>query len=116
MKDIKDGVSGSVAGGVELKTGSAGLFVPHGAMRTAYQFGDSLLFAIVRGDDGKIYRTNPDVIIEAKHFEHLRFRHLLAKGVSGEMFVQHEADRFRRLPTRALAGLGPRVNIVAKNT
>ena len=114
MKNISDGVSGSAEGGLELKTGSAGMFVINGSVRVAYKFGDNLLFAIVRGDYGKIYRTDPDITIEAKHFEHLRYRRALTKRLTAEAFGQHEADQFRRLTTRALAGAGPRVNIVAQ--
>ncbi|MBK9069624.1 MAG: DUF481 domain-containing protein [Myxococcales bacterium] len=113
MKNISDGVSGTAEGGLELKTGSAGMFVINGSVRVAYKFGDNLLFAIVRGDYGKIYRTDPDITIEAKHFEHLRYRRALAKRLTAEAFVQHEADRYRRLTTRALAGAGPRLNLVA---
>ncbi|WP_233595303.1 MULTISPECIES: DUF481 domain-containing protein [Corallococcus] len=38
----------------------------------------------------------------------MRFRRRFTERVSGEAFVQHEYNEFRRLQLRALLGAGPR--------
>lgn len=48
-------------------------------------------------------------------FEHLRYRRQLVGPLSGEAFVQHEYDEFRRLGFRALFGIGPRVEFVFRD-
>src|SRR5690606_19726059 len=40
-----------------------------------------------------------------------RYRYRLESWLSGESFVQHEYDEFRRLQLRALFGLGPRFDL-----
>lgn len=43
---------------------------------------------------------------------HLRYRLQLGARVAGETFVQHTWNPFRRLQTRALFGIGPRITLL----
>ena len=55
-------------------------------------------------------RSNQETTV-AKAFAHLRYTRQLASPWFGEVFVQWEHDQFRRINTRELFGLGPRVEL-----
>lgn len=44
--------------------------------------------------------------------EHVRYRYGFTERLSGEVFLQHEFDKFRRIQFRALLGAGPRVRVL----
>ncbi|MEZ4367666.1 MAG: DUF481 domain-containing protein [Kofleriaceae bacterium] len=108
IEDVPEGVSGAVEGSLDWRTGNSELLLVGGGGRLAYRRDDTLVYALVRGDYGKIFQTDPATEIVAKTFEHVRLRQGLTPWLVGEAFVQNEADRFRRLTIRALAGAGPR--------
>lgn len=49
----------------------------------------------------------------SKSFAHLRHNFRIAAGMFSEAFAQIERDRFRRLASRSLFGLGPRVAVAS---
>jgi len=103
-----EGVSGSVTGTADWRTGNTNLLVLGAAAVVRYRRGDHLWLGIAKGDLGK---SNGARII-AKTFAHLRYRYRFDRLVLGEVFAQHELDQFRRLATRALVGAGPMFDLV----
>jgi hypothetical protein len=106
--DADEGFSGAVTASADWRTGNTELLVLSAAPIARLRVGKSLGIAIARGEFGKA--ANARII--GNTFAHLRFRRELHPRVLAEVFAQHEFDQFRRLNTRALAGLGPRVAIV----
>ncbi len=106
-----EGVSGSVTGSADWRTGNTNLLVLGAAGVVRYRCGDHLWLGIVKGDFGKSAGTR----IIAKTFEHLRYRYRFHPRLFGEVFAQHELDQFRRLATRALAGAGPMFSLVSRD-
>lgn len=113
--EIKEGVSGGVDASADWRTGNVALLILSGAGTLRYKHDKDLVFAIVKGDYGKLIGDGvPDTKFMKKTFEHVRYRRAFHPRVTGEAFVQNEADEFRRLLLRALVGVGPRFTIVAE--
>lgn len=106
--EAEEGLSGSITGSADWRTGNVNLLVLSAAPVARYRRGNHLGLVIVRGELG---RSN-DVRIISKTFEHLRYRYDLHPRLTLEAFTQHEYDRFRRLELRALAGAGPLIHLV----
>jgi putative salt-induced outer membrane protein YdiY len=100
--EAKEGLSGSVKGSANWRTGNIDLLRLSGLATAAYHQGDNLVIAIVKGDFGKAKGAR----FIAKTFEHVRYRRELSSLLLAESFVQHEYDQFRRLELRTLAGAG----------
>lgn len=101
--EADEGLSGSIAGSADWRTGNVDLLVLSAAPVARYRRRDHLLVGIVRGELG---RSKGERII-SRTFEHLRYRYQLHPRLVGEVFTQHEYDEFRRLELRALVGAGP---------
>jgi len=108
IKDVPEGISGNIEGKLEWTTGSRTLLVLGGALRTFYRRGDNLVFGVASAKYGRILDGSPATLIESKTFGHVRYRREVRPWLLGEVFLQNETDRFRRLTTRSLAGAGPR--------
>jgi hypothetical protein len=106
--EAEEGLSGSITAGVDWRTGTIRLLGLSAAPVARYRAGDHLLIGIVRGE----YRTFGDSKVVARTFEHLRYRYRLVPRVTAEVFAQHEYDEFRRIELRALAGAGPKFDLV----
>jgi hypothetical protein len=110
--DVPEGVSGKLDASVDWRTGNSRLFHTAGAVVGRWRDHDHLLFAVVRGEyDESAGLDAPLVTDVAKDFEHVRYRYRIEPWLESEAFVQHEADRFRRLQLRALAGAGLRARV-----
>jgi putative salt-induced outer membrane protein YdiY len=100
-----------VAGGAELsldwRTGSTNLLVARGVLMGQWRTERHAVLGVVRGE----YGFAQEQLIVSKFLEHLRYRYRFTDWLSGETFVQHELDAFRRLRLRALVGAGPRFTL-----
>lgn len=67
----------------------------------------NLFYVQVSGDFG---HTNGETQV-ARAFAHARYNRRVYAWLSGEVFGQWESDRFRRVQSRELFGLGPRFEI-----
>ena len=105
--EAKPGISGAIALSADWRTGNTDLLVASAAPIARYRAGRNLLVGIVRGEIGR--SRGADIIF--KTFEHLRYRYTLSRFIDGELFGQHEFDKFRRLKLRALVGMGPKVTL-----
>lgn len=107
-RDAQEGISAELSGALLWSTGNTDVAQASGSIGLLYLDGPHRIFLSARAayglDKGETYVNN--------HFEHLRYRHRLGSLFSGEAFVQHEFDEFRRLQFRGLLGLGPRVELV----
>lgn len=107
-RDAEEGLSAELAGSLLWATGNTDLTQASGTFGLLYLKGPHRLFfsgrAVYGLDEGETYVSNV--------FEHLRYRHRLTDLLSGETFVQHEYDEFRRLQFRALFGVGPRAELL----
>lgn len=109
--EVPEGVSGQVDAGADWRTGNTDLLILSGAVTTRYKHKDHLVFAVVKGEYGRVGQ-DPSTTFLKHTFEHVRYRLRLSGRVTAEAFVQHEFDGFRRLQLRALAGAGARVTLV----
>jgi hypothetical protein len=103
-----EGFSGSLDASIDWRTGNTELLVLAGALVGRYRSGKNLIVAIARGEIGFALEQR----IIGKTFEHIRYRRTLTPLLTAETFLQHEIDEFRRLSLRALAGLGPKLDLV----
>jgi hypothetical protein len=102
------GPSGAVDLGADWRTGSTNLFTVRGALLGQWRTETHTLLAAIRGE----YAFASGERIVSKVLEHLRYRYRFTERLSGEAFVQHEYDEFRRLQLRALLGAGPRLTLL----
>ncbi|MCE9579425.1 MAG: DUF481 domain-containing protein [Deltaproteobacteria bacterium] len=112
-QDVKDGPSGKLDTSVDWRTGNTRRLRVAGAVVARWRAGDHLVFGIARGEYGRSAGVAPAVQVTdaSRDFEHLRYRWQATTRLAPEAFAQHEADRFRRLRSRALAGAGLRVRV-----
>lgn len=106
-RDAEEGWSGELTGSVQWRTGNTDLTRVAAGLSTLYLTGPHRFFL----SGSATYAVESDETSVNNTFEHLRYRHRLFDWLSGEAFVQHEYDEFRRLLVRALAGLGPRLDL-----
>jgi Protein of unknown function, DUF481 len=110
--DVPEGVSGKLEGSIDWRTGNTRLLHTGGAVVARWRACDHLVFAIARGEYEQTAGLGAPLVTDvAKDFEHLRYRWHVVPWLSTEVFAQHEADRFRRLRLRALAGAGLRLRV-----
>jgi hypothetical protein len=110
--DVPEGASGKIDASVDWRTGNTRLLRVAGAALARWRVHDHLLFALVRAEHGESAGIGAPLVTDtAKDFEHVRYRWHARPWLATELFVQHEADRFRRLRLRALAGAGLRVRV-----
>lgn len=105
------GVSGKVEASGDWRTGNTRLLRVGAAAALQYACGPHRGFAIVRGDYGQ--SGSPLTKYLSKTFEHVRYRWSASPRWTAEVFAQNEADEFRRLRLRALAGAGPRLTVAS---
>lgn len=109
-KAVAQGFSGQAALSADWLSGNSMLLATAGSASVFWRRENWVALATVsaaygiKGSNGA-YAEEP---YQAKLFEHLRLRREWQDGWSIEAFGQHEYDRWRRLKTRALAGLGMR--------
>jgi hypothetical protein len=108
--DPRPGPSGSVTASADWRTGNSKLLLLGLAPIGRLRLGDHLVVAILRGE----YGQSGEVDIVRKAFEHLRYRYRLRPRVVAEAFQQAEYDRFRLLELRALVGVGPKLDLIAR--
>jgi len=102
------GLSGSVQGSVDWRTGNTDLLRLTTLATARYLIGPHLVVGIVKGDLGRAAGTR----YIAKTFEHLRYRMTVSDLVLLEAFAQHEYDQFRRLELRTLMGVGVALRVL----
>lgn len=108
--DADEGVSGSVTGAADYRTGNTNLLLLSLAPVVRYRSGKHLVVGIARGEYGKT--GDPLDTFIKRTFAHARYRYRINQRLVGELFAQHALDEFVRLRTRALAGVGPKVDLV----
>jgi hypothetical protein len=98
------GLSGGAEAAVDWRTGSTDLLVARALVMGQWRTEKHTVLGVARGE----YGFAQEELIVSKVLEHLRYRYRFTEWLSGETFVQHEYDAFRRLQLRALVGAGPR--------
>ncbi|HZH77727.1 MAG TPA: DUF481 domain-containing protein [Archangium sp.] len=101
------GASGGAELSLDWRTGSTNLLVARALLMGQWRTETHTVLAVARGE----YGFAKDQLIVSKFLEHLRYRYRFTEWLSGETFVQHELDAFRRLRLRALVGAGPRFTL-----
>jgi Protein of unknown function, DUF481 len=101
------GLSGGAEVSLDWRTGSTDLLVARGVLTGQWRSENHTVLGVARGEYGF---ANEELIV-SKFLEHLRYRYRFTEWLSGETFVQHELDAFRRLRLRALVGAGPRFTL-----
>ncbi len=101
----EQGFAGSLSTSLAWKQGNTNLVQLKGTTALAYQHQRETLFLVAAGS----YGLKSTELVVAQVLEHLRYRHTFAEWLQMEAFAQHEADGFRRLSLRVVAGFGPRV-------
>jgi hypothetical protein len=99
------GFGAIVTGSVDRRTGATDVLVLSGRLQTAYRDDDRVILGIASGEFGDKAGDR----FASRHFAHLRYRSAVGRRLAAEAFVQREANEFRRLASRALAGVGLRV-------
>ena len=107
-EEAEEGLSGTGEASIDWRTGSTDLLLVAGKVLGRWRRGDDLVLLVGSVELGR----SADAEILDRSLVHLRYRRTLARRVAGEAFVQHDRDDFRRLSLRALAGAGPRVELV----
>jgi putative salt-induced outer membrane protein YdiY len=107
-----EGFSGQVDLSADWRTGNTQFLILSGAATVRYKHKKDLVFAIVKGDYGRTGVGATASTFIKKTFEHVRYRHTINDWLTGEAFVQNEADLFRRLAIRFVTGLGPRFTLL----
>lgn len=108
----KDGFSTTVDFAMNWKTGNTESLDVEGGLAGRYKTGKSLYLAILKG----AYGDTKGVADVNEIFSHLRYRYQFTNFWGFEIFTQYEYDEFRRIDTRALIGLGPRITPVSLNS
>ncbi|RYZ43244.1 MAG: DUF481 domain-containing protein [Myxococcaceae bacterium] len=98
------GPAASIEVGGDWRTGSTQLFSVRGSLVGQLRTERDVWLAVIRGE----YSFASGERIVSQVLEHVRYRRRFTDRVSGEAFVQHEYNEFRRLQLRALLGAGPR--------
>lgn len=109
--EADEGLSGSISGAVDWRTGNVDRLSLSLAPVARYRRGDNLFIALASGE---FFRTE-GINFDQRIFEHLRYRRTLTDWVLGEAFVQHEFNDRRRLQLRAVAGAGPRGQLLDRD-
>jgi len=105
------GPSAAVDLGTDWRTGSTNLFTVRGALLGQWRTETHTWLGAIRGE----YAFASGERIVSKVMEHLRYRYRFTERFSGETFLQHEYDEFRRLQFRALLGAGPRLTLLSED-
>jgi len=98
------GLAGAVEASLDWRTGSTELLVARGMLLGQWHAERHTVLGVARGE----YGFAGEKLIVSRILEHLRYRYRFLDWLSGETYVQHEYDAFRRLQLRALVGAGPR--------
>jgi putative salt-induced outer membrane protein YdiY len=109
--EAEEGLSGSVTGSLDWRTGNTDLLLLSVAPVASYRSGDHLFVTLIKGEFGE----SADERIIFRSFEHLRYRYSITDRVLGEAFAQHTFDEFKRLRLRALFGAGPNFTLVTRD-
>ncbi|CAM3328200.1 DUF481 domain-containing protein [Corallococcus sp. ZKHCc1 1396] len=98
------GPAAAIELGGDWRTGSTELFSVRGSLVGQLRSERNLWLGVIRGE----YSFASGERIVSQVLEHVRYRRRFTDRVSGEVFLQHEYNEFRRLQLRALLGAGPR--------
>lgn len=101
----KEGFSTTVNGSLNWKTGNTETLEVEGGLALRYRLKKNLFLGISE----IAYADKKGTQYVNKTFNHLRYRRQFTQFWSAEVFAQYEFDEFRRIDTRALIGLGPRI-------
>jgi hypothetical protein len=107
-KQAREGFSAALEGAADWRKGNTDLLLLAGNGVGQYRHDRHLVFLTVHGEFG--VKSGKEFV--SKDLEHLRYRLRLSRSWAAESFVQHDADAFRRLAVRAIAGAGLRLRIV----
>jgi putative salt-induced outer membrane protein YdiY len=106
------GVHGKLGGSITTYNGNTTGTELGGAALIGYRAGRHLMY----GSTSANYSNMGGDVRVANAFIHLRYNYVFSDLVAGELFVQSESDRFRRLRLRSLLGIGPRFTILQGET
>jgi putative salt-induced outer membrane protein YdiY len=115
VKDTKDGIHGSLGFSFGFKTGNTNLVQAKAEGGFSYRQHEHIFFLIGRARFGtkeditkfSLNSFDQDLIYISRSFTHFRYRYEVLDWLNSDVFVQHEADRFRDLSLRFVSGLGP---------
>lgn len=106
--EADEGLSGSITGALDWRTGNSPRLWMTLSPVARYRRGDHLFVAMVSGE----FDRTQGIDFAERIFEHLRYRRTINCWLTGEVFGQHEYNEKRRLLLRALAGAGPKFQLV----
>lgn len=102
------GLSGAISGSADWRTGNIDFLSLTASPVARYSSGDHLIIGMVNAN----HKTSNDSTIINRFFEHLRYRYQISDRLLAEVYGQHEFDGVKRLKLRALAGAGPKVEVL----
>lgn len=102
------GLSGAISGSADWRTGNVDFLSLTATPLARYHSGDHLIIGLAQMN----HKTSNDATIISRFFEHLRYRYQASDRVIAEVYGQHEYDGVKRLRLRALAGAGPKFEIL----
>ncbi len=108
LKSPEPGFRGALGGSLTWKTGNVDLLLTKGTVFVRYLRGAHLLLSSSRGELG--LKSGDDFL--ERLFSHLRWQWRFVDAVTWETYGQVASDRFKRLRLRALAGTGPRFQLL----
>lgn len=104
----EEGMSGSLTGALDLRRGRASRLMLSAAPVLRYRSGDHLFIAYGSGE----YDEDNELV--NKVFGHARYRLRLMPRLIGEVFTQHETNPGLEQEYRGLIGIGPLVDVFAR--
>jgi len=104
------GFGGSAEGALDWRRGSVDLLLLSLKASASWRSGPHLLLAVIHSEGG----TKSGKEFVDRNLQHLRYRLRLGERLEAEGFLQQEYDQYRRLSLRALAGVGPRLELLAR--
>lgn len=106
--EAESGLSGAISGSADWRTGNVDYLFLSATPLARYHSGNHLIIGLAQAN----HKTSEGDIIISRFFEHLRYRYQFSNRILGEVFGQHEFDAVKRLQSRALIGVGPKLEIV----
>ena len=104
-----DGFDLELGGSMTWKTGNVDLFLGKADLLMTYRHG---IHKLISSSSAQLGLKGGDEFLE-RVFTHLRYQIFALEWLTWETYTQAATDRFRRVSIRALAGTGPRFEIIA---
>jgi putative salt-induced outer membrane protein YdiY len=106
------GLSGAISGSADWRSGNIDFLSLTATPVARYSSGNHLIIGLAQAN----HKTSNDATIISRFFEHLRYRYQISDRVLAEVYGQHEFDGVKRLKLRALAGAGPKIEVLQEKS